>query len=127
MEQIIKLIKDEISNFRNSESGANQLFLIQDNEQSLGDESGVIHIVYVENKPTDDDWVFEKDLFEFYTSLYHKIKLEMQKEIHYRNVELPESSSSSASLVYVSNCNDLFKIQITDEHLHIIQFYSGQY
>lgn len=131
MEQIIKVIQKRVEEEKQA-NGFPFLYEIQNNVQSLGDESGLTHIVYFENNRKESEADEPGNINGFYDaidSFYYGIlrKIREEEDGNADFIGWTKIKDNESTLVYTSTSNDLFKIAITDNHLHIILFYSGQY
>jgi hypothetical protein len=131
MEQIIKVIQKRVEEERQA-NGFPFLYEIQNNVQSLGDESGLTHIVYFENNRNEnanDEPGQENGFYDainnFYSGILRKVKEEEDGNADF--IGWTKLVDNESTLIYTSNDNDLFKVAITDNHLHILLFDSGQH
>jgi hypothetical protein len=118
MEEIIKGIEEIISSAKRDD-GYNYYNLINRNEVALMDESGSINLLFLER-------IEGEAYYEMYAGLADKIKQytidSMVAQSSYNML-----CNDGLMLLYKSGANDLFYIQISDNHIHIHLHYSGQY
>lgn len=119
MENLIKAVEELILS-KKAESGTNRQFytLVAKNEINLFDESGSLDLIFNESLPENEE--------NYSKTTKSIIDFVIQKMI----AESPFWSMAymdNLLILYKSIRNDLFYIQISDNHVYIHWHYSGQY
>lgn len=115
-------IMNILSSFR-KESGTTGLFKIVDATVDLGDESGSRTIVYAENARFDDpDFIqFSTQAEQIYARV-ERLEIDGYKKSVSQNV-----NAGTLRTFWLSDTNDWINFQVSDQHVHLTFFYSGQY
>lgn len=120
MQDVVEIIMEIEAIFMNPkrEDGRNLYQILSKSEMSLGDESHNYNLILEEWAKDEPSY----DRFEEISSRAIDYAI-----VEFKNLNWSCIRNDGLMLVYVSDRNDLFYIQISDNHAHMHLHQSGQY